>query len=65
MKNQVNKNFLHKMQRIMIIEMIDAGFMLAEKLGKHPMTKGCKCINCVNKRKRILRPFEMNWEFKL
>ena len=45
-------------QRKMIVEMIDASFKLAEKLGRHPLTKGCNCIACIHKRKRILQPSE-------
>jgi len=39
----------------MVVEMIDADFSLAEKLGRHPLTKGCNCIDCIHKRKRILK----------
>jgi hypothetical protein len=49
----------------MIVEMINAGFRLAEKLGRHPLTKGCNCIACVNKRKRILKTPKTDWKFKL
>jgi len=38
-----------------IFEMIDSSIELAEKIGKHPLTTGCNCISCVNKRKRVLR----------
>jgi hypothetical protein len=49
----------------MVVEMINAGFRLAEKLGRHPFTKGCNCIHCVNKRKRILNTPKTDWKFKL
>jgi hypothetical protein len=65
MRNQVNKNYSYTAQRRMVVEMINAGFRLAEKLGQHPLTKGCNCIRCVHKRKRILQPSEINWKFKL
>ena len=48
-----------------IIEMIDASWELAEQLGKHSLRKGCNCIDCVNKRKRILAPPEREWRFRL
>jgi hypothetical protein len=32
--------------------------MLAHKLGPHPLTKGCNCIHCIHKRKRILKVAE-------
>ncbi|MBL7180338.1 MAG: hypothetical protein ABIK98_12225 [Pseudomonadota bacterium] len=65
MKKRVKKDNSYTVQHRMIVEMIDAGFKLAEKLGAHPLTKGCNCIGCVNKRKRILQPSEKNWKFKL
>jgi len=65
MKKRVKKDNSYTAQRRMIVEMIDAGFRLAEKLGPHPLTKGCNCIACIHKRKRILQPSEMNWKFKL
>ncbi|MGD9230337.1 MAG: hypothetical protein PVJ20_05940 [Desulfobacterales bacterium] len=49
----------------MVFEMINAGYDLAEKLGRHPLTKGCNCIDCIHKRKRILQTSEKNWKFKL
>ena len=48
-----------------VIEMIDASWELAERLGKHPLRKGCNCIECVNKRKRILAPQDREWTFRL
>lgn len=65
MKNQVNKNYSDTAQRRMVVEMINAGLRLAEKLGRHPLTKGCNCIHCIHKRKRILQPSEIKWKFKL
>ncbi len=65
MKNQVNKSFSHTAQRRMVIEMINDSFRMTEMLGRHPFTKGCNCIACVNKRKRILKTPKMDWKFKL
>jgi hypothetical protein len=65
MKNQIKRNFSHATHRKMVFEMINAGYDLAEKLGRHPLTKGCNCIDCIHKRKRILQPSERNWTFKL
>jgi|GEM_PF-1022807 len=65
MKNQVNKSYSCTAQRRMIVGMINACINLAEKLGPHPLTRGCNCIHCVNKRKRILKPLITDWKFKL
>jgi hypothetical protein len=43
-----------KEERRMILEMIQASWELAERLGRHPLKNGCNCIVCVNKRKRII-----------
>ena len=51
--------------RRMIMEMIDASFELSEKLGQHPLTKGCNCIVCVNKRKAFLEKRSDSWRFTL
>jgi hypothetical protein len=45
--------------------MINASFRMAEKLGRHPLTKGCNCIDCIHKRKRILETPKTDWKFKL
>jgi len=65
MKNQIKRNLSHTTQRKMVFEMINASYDLAEKLGRHPLTKGCNCIDCIHKRKRILQPSEKKWKFKL
>ena len=52
-------------ERKMIIEMINASLDLAERLGKHPLKKGCNCISCVNRRKRILEGQKGEWKFVL
>ncbi|MCG2755726.1 MAG: hypothetical protein L6247_09225 [Desulfobacteraceae bacterium] len=54
-----------KEQRKQIMEMIDASWELAQRLGVHPLKAGCNCISCVNKRKRILKKYEMKWKFNL
>ena len=51
--------------RKMIFEMIEASWELAESLGKHPLTKGCNCISCVDKRKRVLGESNREWEFEI
>ena len=51
--------------RKMIFEMIEASWELAERLGKHPLTKGCNCISCVNKRKRVLGERNREWEYEI
>ncbi|MCJ8503021.1 hypothetical protein [Desulfatitalea alkaliphila] len=52
-------------QRRLILEMIDASMQLAHKRGPHPLTNGCNCITCVNKRKRILSGPPKPWRYKL
>ncbi len=51
--------------RKMILEMIAASWELAERLGKHPLTRGCNCISCVNKRKRVLGERNGEWKFEI
>ena len=58
------KQSLKEEQR-MILEMIDASWEQAERLGKHPLKNGCNCINCVNRRKRVLEEPEEVWRFNL
>ncbi len=52
-------------ERRLIYEMINASWELAAKKGKHPLEKGCHCITCVDRRKRLLEPEERNWNFFL
>ena len=54
-----------KEERKMILEMIDASWELAERLGEHPLKNGCNCIACVNRRKQILHDREEEWKFRL
>jgi hypothetical protein len=49
-------------KRIIILEMIEASWSLAERLGEHPLRRGCNCISCVNRRKRMLD--DRKWEGK-
>lgn len=55
----------HKMQLRMIKEMIDASIELSVKKGPHPLTKGCNCIACVNKRKAIMFKQDKEWKYTL
>ncbi len=54
-----------KEERRMILEMINASWELAERLGNHPLKNGCNCIACVNKRKRIIGERQGEWKFEL
>ena len=65
MKISLKKNRSGDAQRRMIIETIDAALNLSEKLGRHPLTKGCNCMACVHGRKRMLAITGKDWKFKL
>ena len=66
MKNRTKKSYSQTAQRRMIIELINDSFRLAESRNRHPLRKGCNCIVCINKRKRILeKRNEKEWKFKL
>lgn len=54
-----------KAEQSMIVEMINASWELAERIGKHPLRSGCNCISCVNKRKHLLERPEHEWKFSL
>ncbi len=54
-----------KSERMIIFEMIDASFELSRKKGPHPLEKGCNCIACVNKRKRLLEKPARNWKYRI
>lgn len=54
-----------KKERMMIFEMIEASFELAAKKGAHPLERGCNCIVCVNKRKRLFEKTEKSWKFRI
>ena len=49
----------------MIAEMIEASMTLSVKKGSHPLTPGCNCIVCLNKRKRILQGPQKPWKNRL
>ncbi len=49
----------------MIVEMIDASMALAVKKGKHPLTNGCGCIVCAERRKQLIRAPEPEWKYFL
>jgi hypothetical protein len=65
MKNPLGKNHSLDAKRRMIIETIDAAIELSEKLGRHPLTKGCNCMSCIYQRKRLMEIKEKEWKFKL
>lgn len=52
-------------KQMIIWEMIDASCELAAEKGLHPLEKGCNCISCVNKRKRLFEKPRKNWRFRL
>lgn len=52
-------------QRRLIIEMIEASMRLAMEKGAHPLTPGCSCIACVNKRKHKLSGPPKAWRHRL
>ena len=60
-----NQETLKEEQRRMILEMINASWDLAEKLGKHPVTPCCNCVACVSGRKRLIHKGVEMWEFEL
>ena len=65
MNKHKNMGQSRKVGQSMIVEMINASWELAERLGKHPLKSGCNCISCVNKRKRLLKGLEQEWKFRL
>jgi len=65
MNRHENIEQTRKAKQRVIAEMIDASIELAQKLGKHPLTHGCNCIICVNKRKRLLKDSGREWKYKL
>jgi phage gp16-like protein len=52
-------------ERKMILEMIDASWEIAQKKGPHPLERGCSCIVCINKRKRLIGDGEKVWKYAL
>ena len=54
-----------KEERKMILDMIDKSMELAERLGKHALKSGCNCIDCVNRRKRLIDDRKAEWKFEL
>ncbi len=67
MKHSDDREKICNAKRKIIMEMIDASIKLSQKLGKHPLTKGCNCIACVRERKKILnlKNMDQEWEFCL
>jgi hypothetical protein len=47
----------------LIVEMIEESMALSVKKGVHPLTPGCNCIACINKRKRILMGSQKKWRY--
>ncbi len=52
-------------ERKMILEMINASWELADRLGKHAPTAGCSCIACVIRRKRLIAGRTLKWKYEL
>jgi hypothetical protein len=52
-------------ERRMIYEMIEASMALSLKKGAHPLTRGCNCIACANKRKLRLSGPIREWQYRL
>ncbi len=52
-------------ERRMIFEMMEASLALSIQKGKHSLTKGCSCMACADKRKRLLRKTESKWRYRL
>ncbi len=65
MNKHKNMEQSRKVEQSMIVEMINASWELAERIGKHPLKSGCNCISCVNKRKHLLKRPEQEWKFSL
>jgi len=49
----------------LIMEMIEESMALSVKKGPHPLTQGCNCIACINKRKDILKGPPRPWRYRL
>lgn len=64
MSDQNQKKYVLQ-QRRLIAEMIEASMRLAMEKGPHPLTPGCNCIACVNKRKRKLSDPPKPWRYYL
>ena len=54
-----------KEEKRLVVEMIDASWELAEKRGPHSLEKGCNCIACINKRKRLIYDAARFYEYEL
>jgi len=49
----------------MIVEMIETSMALAVRKGEHPLTDGCSCIICAEKRKQMIRGPRLKWKYSL
>jgi len=65
MKKTVTLTDNHMLDRLRIFKMMEASCELAIQKGRHELEKGCNCIACVNKRKRILHGSTQKWKFTL
>ncbi len=65
MKPEDEGDATRKEELRMIVEMIDASMALAWKKGKHPLTEGCACIVCAERRKRMIRGPDPEWNYHL
>ncbi len=65
MKDPEEKAAAPRNARPMILQQIDAAIELAEKKGKHPLTRGCNCIHCAQRRKRLLQGPVPAWKYTL
>ena len=65
----MNRNIKPRQEQLaarrMIVEMIEAAIAVSIQKGRHSLVKGCNCIACTDRRKRILRQTEANWNYKL
>jgi hypothetical protein len=65
MKPEEEAEAARKEELRMIVEMIEASMALAVKKGKHPLTNGCGCIVCAERRKQLIRGTEPEWKYWL
>ncbi|MBI9085587.1 MAG: hypothetical protein JEZ11_18460 [Desulfobacterales bacterium] len=67
MKKQAFSKIENRMvaERRMIYEMIEASMALAKKKGTHPITAGCSCIACANRRKALIYGSPAEWKHRL
>ena len=49
----------------LIVELMEESMALSQKKGHQPLTPGCNCIVCINKRKDILKGPPRQWRYRL